>query len=251
MYKIQLPNFEGPFDLLLYFIKRDELNIYDIPIAKITDEFLQYIRLIRIFDLELAGDFILMASNLMYIKSQLLLPIETIEGEDENQEDPRKQLVQRLLEYKQIKEAAISLRNHEEENKYNYYRNLFEADRKQFNESENFKNATLFDLLNAFQKVFKKNIVETNEHIVSIAPLTVEEQSEIIVNILNEKNRIFFFEFISNQSKEMIVLTFLALLDLVKYRKILIFQDEHFDDISIVKRNLEEEEIEILEEIVE
>ena len=96
MYKISLPNFEGPFDLLLYFIKRDEINIYDIPIAKITEEFLSYIRLMQYFDLELAGEFIYMASTLIYIKTQMLLPKGDVEIGDEI-EDPRTQLVERLI----------------------------------------------------------------------------------------------------------------------------------------------------------
>ncbi|MFP4528160.1 MAG: segregation and condensation protein A, partial [Candidatus Kapaibacterium sp.] len=127
MYNIKLPNFEGPFDLLLYFIKRDEINIYDIPIARITEEFLNYIRLMKIFDLELAGEFVLMAANLMYIKTQMLLPRYKDE-EGEEIEDPRTQLVQRLLEYKQFKEASGEMAEMAEEQRYVYYREVFEAD---------------------------------------------------------------------------------------------------------------------------
>ncbi|MCL5991067.1 MAG: segregation/condensation protein A, partial [Bacteroidetes bacterium] len=117
MYKLKLPNFEGPFDLLLYFIKKDEINIYDIPIARITEEFLKYIRLMSLFDLELAGEFLVMAANLMYIKSQLLLPRES-SGDGVDIEDPRTLLVQRLIEYKQIKEAARDLSMMAEDSRY-------------------------------------------------------------------------------------------------------------------------------------
>ena len=99
MYKIKLPVFEGPFDLLLYFIKRDELNIYDIPISKITEEFLEYIRIIKLMDLDLAGEFIVMASTLMQIKSQMLLP-RLQDSNGETIDDPRTELVQKLIEYK-------------------------------------------------------------------------------------------------------------------------------------------------------
>ena len=109
-YTIQLPNFEGPLDLLLYFIRRDELNIYDIPIAKITGDFLDYVRLMEMFDLELAGEFMVMAASLMQIKALMLLPREKVNAEGEVEEiDPRAELLQRLLIYKQFKDAAGDL----------------------------------------------------------------------------------------------------------------------------------------------
>lgn len=151
MYKIKLPNFEGPFDLLLYFIKRDELNIYDIPISKVTSEFLDYIRIMKYFDLELAGEFILMASTLMYIKAQLLLP-KPKSSEDSAVEDPRTSLVQKLLEYKQMKDAAQQLHSMSEDNKYTLYRRLFDFDREVLEASAEFKNANLFELMKALQK---------------------------------------------------------------------------------------------------
>ena len=107
MYKIKLDHFEGPLDLLLFFIKRDELNIYDIPIAKITKEFLEYVNLIKLLDLEVAGDFILMASTLMHIKVRMLLPREVDERGEEI--DPRADLIKALLEYKKYKEVAEDL----------------------------------------------------------------------------------------------------------------------------------------------
>jgi segregation and condensation protein A len=235
MYKIRLPNFEGPFDLLLYFIKRDELNIYDIPISRITEEFLHYIRLIQYFDIELAGEFILMASTLMYIKAQMLLPVRKDDNEEEI-EDPRTGLVQKLLEYKKYKDAALQLRQMAEEQKYFYYRNLFDADREMIESSQNYKNATLFDLLSAFKKATEKISIEEVKHIVQIESITVEEKTKLIIHLLQNNKRISFFELTLNSNRPHIVVTFLALLELMKYQRIYIFQENIFGDIIITQK---------------
>lgn len=232
MYKIRLPNFEGPFDLLLYFIKRDEVNIYDIPIAKITKEFLNYIRLIQIFDLELAGEFILMASDLMYIKAQMLLP-RPVNEDGEEIDDPRTNLVRRLLEYKQIKDGATEIKALEEEQKYTYYRELFQADMRFAEETENYKNTNLFDLLKAFKKAIERgNYVEVNHHI-NFEPISIEDKSELILTKLKAKARLSFFEITKGLSRQHIVVTFLAILEMLKSKKIFIIQKENFDDIII------------------
>jgi segregation and condensation protein A len=236
MYKIKLPNFDGPFDLMLYFIKRDELNIYDIPIAKITEEFLKYIRLMQMFDLELAGEFLVMASTLMYIKTQMLLPRNEEEA-DGDIEDPRTQLVQRLIEYKQFKEAANELREISEENRYIYYRQLFEEDENiAASEGGIYKNATLFDLLKALNKAVSRNQEEVKQHVVSLIPVTVEEKSKQIISTLGKKSRVRFFDLCKSEPTQYVVVTFLALLDLMKLNKIIIRQDEIFDDIIISKK---------------
>lgn len=235
MYKIQLPNFEGPFDLLLYFIKRDELNIYDIPISNITNEFLQYVKIMKILDLELAGEFIVMASTLMYIKGKMLLPQEVDEN-GEVIEDPRRELVQQLLEYKQIKEASWELSEMEENNRYNYYRNKFEIEQKEANENESYKNATLFDLLNAFQKTLEAKKSDLIRHNVEMFTYSIEELSEFVMKELTIKSRLKFSDIIKVNDKLHIVVTFLSLLNLMKSEKILINQDDTFSEIIITKR---------------
>lgn len=236
MYKIILPNFEGPFDLLLYFIKRDELNIYDIPIFKITSEFLNYIRLIKFFDLELAGEFILMASTLMYVKAQMLLPRTTEDGESEI-EDPRTNLIQKLLEYKQMKEASLNLVELSESQKYIYYRTLFEADRESLSADNTYKNATLFDLLRAFNKAIERNQVEVPfMHIVSLESVSVDEKKAIIKDLLIKSQRISFFELTYSLNRQHVVAVFLAILEMMKIRDIYIMQSENFDDIIITHR---------------
>ncbi|MGE5481216.1 MAG: segregation and condensation protein A [Chloroflexota bacterium] len=233
MYKIILPNFEGPFDLLLYFIKRDELNIYDIPIARLANEFLNYVRLMQYFDLELAGEFLVMAANLMYIKTQLLLPREAEDGEP-IPEDPRTQLVERLLEYKKYKEGARNLAFAAEEQRFTYYRNLFDAERQAVSETETYRNTSVIDLLSAFAKMMKRlEKAPTIEHIVSLEPVSTEEKKEFILEKLASKKRISFFELTDGLPKSHLVATFLAILELMKQRFIYIFQDAGFEDITI------------------
>lgn len=235
MYKIQLPNFEGPYDLMLYFIRRDELNIYDIPISKITNEFLNYIRIMQIFDLELAGEFILTSATLMRIKSKMLLPANENENSEE-MEDPRTELVRRLLEYKQIKEVTPELNRYTERTKYSYYRQIFDAQNKEITDNLPYKNATLFDLINAFNRLIEKNKEVKKEHVVEKVAITVEERIIQLKSLLTTKPRVSFFELLSNESKDIIVVTFLSLLDMARQSDILISQDDNFDDIIISVR---------------
>ncbi len=235
MYKIKLPNFEGPFDLLLYFIKKDEVNIYDIPIAKIAKEFLDYINIMKQFDIELASEFILMAANLMYIKSQMLLPKPKIDG-DEEYEDPRTQLVQRLLEYRQYKEGAKDLDNQFQEQRYTYYRNLFDADIKNSG-GETYKNTGLFDLMKAFQKVMERK-QEAPKHTVVLPIYSTEEKIEELAQILEKKKKISFYDYVRNTDKLNLVVCFLAILNMLKDRRIYIRQERNFEDIIIFNYKL-------------
>lgn len=229
MYRIQLPNFEGPFDLLLYFIRRDELDIYDIPIARITEEFLSYVKVMKLLDLELAGEFILMASTLMYVKARLLLPKPKDENGDEI-EDPRTELVQKLLEYKQIKEATDEMKVMEEHN-HNYHERIYFPN----DESSEvvYTNTTMFDLLTAFKTAVDRLDNAVQEHVVELLPISVEEQKVELTRIVNVKGRIKFLEFMKDKPKSYIVVTFLALLELIRSNELFITQDDLFEDIII------------------
>lgn len=235
MYKIKLPDFEGPFDLLLYFIKRDEINIYDIPISRITEEFLNYIRLMEYFDLELAGEFILMASNLMYIKAQMLLPRPT-DDEGVELDDPRKELVQKILEYKQFKEVSAELSQRAESTRYQYYRELFDADYMQADAGNIYKNATLFDLMRAFQNALQRAKQNETRYVVEVFKVTVEEKISYIQDLLKTKPRLSFYEIVRNQTRPHIIVTFLAVLEMMKMQLIFVYQADNFDDISISLR---------------
>ena len=232
MYKIKLPNFEGPFDLLLYFIKRDELNIYDIPISKITFEFLNYIKLMNLFDIELAGEFVVMAANLMYIKTQMLLPRQ-VNADGTVDEDPRKQLVQNILEYMQFKESAKNLSFLANENKYLLYRENFDAELTQVNLSALYKNATLYDLMKAYGTAINRKVIKPNPHIVEMFSVTVEEKLAEIKQKLISNKRFTFSQLIENQTRQHIIVSFLAILELMKIGEIFITQESPFSDFII------------------
>lgn len=236
MYTIRLPNFEGPLDLLLFFIKRDELNIYDIPIAKITGDFLEYTRLIQLFDLELAGDFLVMASTLIQIKTLMLLPSETINPETGEEEDPRALLMERLLMYKQFKDAALDLAVRSDDKKYYFYRTYFEGEQQHLSYNDSLKNATLFDLLRSVKRALDKAPITPKQHIVERQQVTVDEKIEYITSMLRSKKNIRFIELIQNLTRMHIVVTFLALLDLVKGQLIWLQQDATSDELIISER---------------
>ncbi len=234
MYKISLPNFEGPFDLLLFFIRKEELNIYDIPIYKITREFLNYVRLMQLFDLELAGEFLVMAATLMQIKTKLLLPKDEKDGEEI--EDPRTPLIERLLEYKQFKLAGGELAEKFDDQKYTYYRQIFEQDEKIAANSGNFMNATLFHLMRAFKAVMERSKEEPLSHVVEMIPVTVEEKTLQIKKLLKSRPRVNFFQLTTGEPRINVIVTFLALLEMIKNRLVFITQDENFEDIVIARR---------------
>lgn len=239
MYSVRLNNFEGPLDLLLFFIRRDELDIYDIPIASITQEFLEYVKVLELLDLELAGEFIVMASMLVQIKAQMLLPRDEKSGGDPNildEDDPRAELVKRLLEYKRYKEASDSLTLSAENQRYVLYRSVFEAEEIHAAESGAYRNATLFDLLKALKRAVEKAPDQADPHVVTRFPITVEEKAAEIIHTLGTKPSVRFFELIGGLTKMHIVVTFLALLELAKNHRIIVQQDERFDDIIIAIR---------------
>ena len=167
--------------MLLYFIKRDELDIYDIPISRITEEFLNYVRLMQMLDLELAGEFLVMAANLMLIKIQMLLPKDN-DTETGEAEDPRTNLVNQLIEYKQMKEAAKEMSVISEEQKFVLYRKLFDEDRKLAKDSREpqYKESNVFDLLAALRKAIKRSEVNLKPHIIERNVISDEECSNFI-----------------------------------------------------------------------
>ncbi len=228
MYRVQLNNFEGPLDLLLFFIKRDELDIYDIPISYITKEFLEYIHLMEELDLDVASEFILMASMLMSIKAKMMLPREDSEEDELDETDPRYELVQRLLEYKRYKEMSEKMADMDEETRKKYMRGYPEADdvEKQAT-GEALQDVTMFDLIAAFKKVLqdieRKNIV----HHVEKVSTTVEEQAEFVLNRLQDGGRQTFMEVCSTlKNKIYVVVTFLAVLEMIKEQQINLFLEE-------------------------
>lgn len=225
MYRVQLKNFEGPLDLLLFFIKRDELNIYDIPISHITHEFLEYIRLMEELDLDVASEFIYMASMLMSIKARMMLPFEGDEEEELDEDDPRYELVQKLLEYKRYKEMAEKMTIIDEETQKKYYRGYPEADEVEKQATgEALKDVTLFDLMGAFRKVLADIKRQHTYHKVEKVTYTIEEQSEYILRTLQEHGRRSFIDICMELgSRSLVVVTFLATLEMLKEQQINLF----------------------------
>lgn len=237
MYKIKLDQFEGPLDLLLFFIKRDELNIYDIPISYITKEFLEYVNLIKKLDLEIAGDFILMASTLMHIKVRMLLPREIDEKGEEI--DPRNELVQALLEYKRYKEMSEELSFFESNQRKIKFRGNFDADVKVTSPGYEtlLKNISIYDLAKAF-----KNAIELVQnqpvHEIQRLNVTVDQQMEYIFKLLQENPKLYFKMLVKELTEKIrIVVTFIALLELVKMGEITIHESVNFNDFYLMKLN--------------
>ncbi len=225
MYRVQLKNFEGPLDLLLFFIKRDELNIYDIPISHITHEFLEYIRLMEELDLDVASEFIYMASMLMSIKARMMLPFDGDDEEELDEDDPRYELVQKLLEYKRYKEMAEKMTIIDEETQKKYYRGYLEEDEVEKQASgEALKDVTLFDLMGAFRKVLADIKRQHTYHKVEKVTYTVEEQSEYILQTLQEHGRRSFIDICMElRNRALVVVTFLATLEMLKEQQINLF----------------------------
>jgi segregation and condensation protein A len=234
-YSVKLEVFEGPLDLLLYLIKKEEIDIYDIPIARITDQYLEYLELMQLLDLTIAGEFLVMAATLIHIKSKMLLPPDQAEAEQE-EADPRAELVKRLLEYKKFKEAASTLGQMESQQKHYFPRvgTGLKIDDLPASEEE-FVEASLFDLITAFTKVLKDIPRETFHKIVK-DEFTVSEKIHDIVHLLCDRKTVFFTElFRAARNKTEVIATFLAILELIKIREISVRQVAPFGDIEIIR----------------
>lgn len=233
LYKISLKEFEGPLDLLLFFIRRDELDIYNIPISRITKEFMEYLHLLEKLDLEVAGDFILMAATLMQIKVKMLLPREIDEKGEEI--DPRADLVKALLEYKRYKEMSEELSFMEATMRTYNYRGNFDSDNKETptNYEVLLKNISIYDLIKAFKKAMLDRPAEP-VHQIKKWNVTIDEQMDYIHSKLGTTNSVSFIELmIDIGDKIRIVVTFIAMLEMVKAGKIGLRESLNLNDFII------------------
>ena len=236
-YKVKLEVFEGPLDLLFYLIKKEEIDIYDIPIARITEQYLGYLGLMQLLDLRLAGEFLVMASTLMQIKSKMLLPLEEREPEEEEELDPRAELVRRLLEYKKFKEAATCLEDLETERLKTFRRRVIPATfGAPETEEESYFEANLFDLISAFSKILKT--IPKKEFLEIISDeFTVEKKVHDLLHLLVVKPVIYFSKLFERaKNKTEIIATFLALLELIRLKEVIIRQRRSFGEIEIIRR---------------
>ncbi len=229
-YKIKLEMFEGPLDLLLHLIKKEELSISDISITRITEQYLEYLNLMELLDLDIAGDFLVMAATLMHIKSKMLLPPDP-DGVEADEEDPRSELVRRLLQYKAFKEAAERLKEYEEKQSGVFGRVGVEPEISQADIP--IADLTLFELLEAFNKVLKSIPVEKYHEVVR-DEYTVAEKVHEIFHELARTPKIFFSKlFYRAKSKVEAITIFLAILELIRLKEVLARQDEQFGEIEI------------------
>ncbi len=231
---VKLPAFEGPLDLLLHLIKQNEIDIYDIPIALITQQYLEYLEMIKSLNLDVAGEFLLMAATLLHIKSKMLLPpTEDEEEETEPEEDPRAELVRRLLEYQRFKEAAQELEKGLLLDRDVFARHFFSEEFLAEAEEALPGEVTLFDLLEAMKKVLQGAPVEEFQE-VSLEHLTIKDKILQIMDRLWEMESLAFTELFSVATpRGEIIVTFLALLELLRLRMIKVFQADPFGPIRI------------------
>jgi len=252
-FEIKLPLFEGPFDLLLFFIERDELDIYDIPIAKITEDFLNYIEHLEVLNVEVASEFILVAATLMRIKAKMLLPRPTLD-EEGNEVDPREELIRHLLEYKKYKSVIAEL-SEMEMNRLNQERrgNLMKEIRK-LSESVNveaeMQDLDLYKMMRVFEKVVDRYEFEKNKpvHKVVQYPYTISGQKTYVLTRLSttDKGRISFVEMIQESPEKIVVIyNFLAILELLQLEQITLHIGEGFNNFWVEKRSLDSETKEI------
>ena len=246
-YRVKLEVFEGPLDLLLFLIRKDEIDIRNIPIARITEQYLEYLSLLQQLDIAVAGDFLVMASTLIYIKSKMLLPPPppnaTIEGEESLLEDPRAELVARLLEYQKYKSAANMLYSRGEIEAACYTRGAIDTDKNNPEVS-----ATVFDLLRVFRDMLGRaeSAVEMEIHRDEV---TMAEKLAQINALLDEKEEVNVRDlFALSRTKREMIVTFLTFLEMVKARRIRLIQREIFGEI-FARRQEDEDGTELITEL--
>jgi len=243
-YRIQLPQFEGPFDLLLFFIERDELDIYDIPISQITKDFLEYVHTMQRMNIELAAEFILVASTLMRIKAKMLLPRPVLNEEGE-EIDPREELVKRLLEYKKYKSVVEELSRMEADQSSRIPRGYAKKEEKHFLSVSDFPEEELigmdlFLIMRTFKRVWERHKDENIEpkHVIKQYPYDLESIKSELTTRLQLNSRIDFVSFVMEQrDKIFVVFSFLAILELAQVQKISIILGDGFNNFWLIGKS--------------
>jgi segregation and condensation protein A len=234
-YQVKLDIFEGPLDLLLYLIKKNEVDIYHIPMALITGQYVEYLELMKELNLDIAGEFLVMASTLIKIKSQMLLPPVEGEGEGEDETDPRAELMEHLLEYQRYKEAAHQLVTRELLEKDIFKRPQTEDPGEAKVDGDMLIEASLFDLVDALRKVIERKDLPENIMGVAVEKMTVRDKIVSILRQLKETPQLVFQSlFDPLVTRFEIVVTFLAVLELIRLRAIRVFQVQPYGEIRIV-----------------
>jgi segregation and condensation protein A len=254
-YSIKLPQFEGPFDLLLFFIERDELDIYDIPIFKLTTDFLAYLHAMESLNIELASEFILVAATLMRIKAKLLLPRKEINPETGEEIDPRDELVNRLIEYKKYKEATELLRQMEDDRQSIARRGNITGEMSEiaalFETEYEMQSLTMFRLLKAFQTVVERVERQRNKpvHTVMTPAYTIEGEKMVLRELVRTEGQVAFeriFDKVENRIHA--IFTFLSMLELIQEQVLTILVGDGYNNFWIKTKTEEEKAIEEAEQ---
>lgn len=256
-YEVKLEAFSGPLDLLLHLIHRLEIDIYDIPMAELTGQYIDHIHAMQTLELNEASEYLVMAATLLAIKSRMLIPIH--EGEIDEAElevdehDPREELVARLIEYKKYKEAAVQLQQLESERGDVFTK--APMDLSEFMPEEQLalfdNNVNVYDMLSAFQKIMRrKQLKKPLATRITRQEVSVKQQMRTVINLLkNAGGRVMFSQLFQSDDKSMLVLTFLTLLELMKRQIVIVEQQNNFDDLSVL---LQKEDVgDELEQIIE
>jgi segregation and condensation protein A len=235
-YKIKFEVFEGPLDLLLHLIKKEEVDIYQVNLTRLATQFIEYIEVMRLLDLDVAGEFLVMASTLMYIKSRELLPrdLQAPPTEEDDGEDPRWELIRQLVAYKKFKDAAVQLQAREIQQEHSYARlpPLPEMPAPAVSKLE----VSLFDLINAINSVLKRVGQRPELREIFEDKWSVSERIQYLAKLVAEKGLVKFSDLFANAgSRSEVVCTFLALLELIRLKQLVCLQPEDFGEIEITK----------------
>ena len=240
-YQVRLEHFEGPLDLLLFLIREHEVDIYDIPISMVTQQYLQYLELLKLLDLEVGSEYLLMAATLLRVKSKMLLPRRSEEEEDEAV-DPREELVQRLLEYRQFKEAAGVLNEHQDRNADVFYHPPAAPLDEDMNGVESLDsrlagNLNLWDLLQAFRLTLDR-ARDDFDRTVERETISIEDRmDDILENLKKRKNLFFSALFQEDLTRPFLIVTFLALLELIRQNRVVFEQTDTLGEIWLTLSN--------------
>jgi segregation and condensation protein A len=237
-YEVKLEIFEGPLDLLLHLIHKNEVDIFDIPIATITDQYLEYLDVMKALNINVAGDFLVMASTLIHIKSKMLLP----ELQDDEEEDPREEITRPLLEYMRFKEIAGELSERDVLDRDVFARKMSDYLQSQIEHEEPLMDVSLFQLMDAFKRIVDQRLPGVQLKL-KIAKWSVKEKTEVIISVLRQKRDIFFNELFSeDRTLAEFIVTFLALLEVIHLGLVRVFQSQAGGEISLMACFDEDEE---------
>ena len=237
-FRVRLDVFEGPLDLLLYLIRKNELDIHEVSLADVTEEYMEYVSVIKVLDLEIAGEYLLIAATLLKIKSSSLFPKKQLEPEEEIL---REELIQHLLKYRKIKEMAELLREREEEQRKHYVRNV-KMDSELFRQGQqiNLGDIQMYDLLGALRDVLKNVKEGSPVHSIELSRYSVERRIEEILAFFKTKTRIRFNTLISGKTKAFVIVSFIAILELIRQGDVSCSQSRAFGPIWITHKKKEE-----------